>query len=81
MIELTILSRADCHLCEEMIAELTPLLPGRARLSVVDIGKDADLARRYGLRIPVLKAGDEELSQYRLDRARVERFLSEFAGG
>lgn len=81
MIELTLLSRPDCHLCDEMLDALAPLLPSSARVSVVDIGTDAELERRYGLRIPVLKAGDEELSVYRLDRARVERFLSRPGGG
>jgi hypothetical protein len=76
MIMLTLYSRPDCHLCEAMHEELAPLLPGRGQVSVVDISGDAELERRYGLRIPVLTAGDEELSFYRLDRSRVERYLS-----
>jgi Glutaredoxin-like domain (DUF836) len=76
MITLTLYSRRDCHLCAAMAEELAPLLGDRARLSVVDISNDDDLERRYGLRIPVLTAGDEELSVYRLDSRRVERFLA-----
>lgn len=76
MIELVLYSRPDCHLCDVMIQELAPLLPGRAELRVVDISESAELKRRYGLSIPVLRAGDDELCRYRLDRALVERYLS-----
>jgi hypothetical protein len=76
MIMLTLYSRPDCHLCEAMNEELAPLLRGRGQLNVIDISGDVELERRYGLRIPVLTAGDQELSFYRLDRSRVEHYLS-----
>lgn len=76
MIELRLYSRPECHLCEVMLAELEPLLGGRASVEVVDISQDAALERKYALRIPVLAAGDEELCNYRLDAGRVEAFLS-----
>lgn len=76
MIELVLYSRPDCHLCDVMIQELAPLLPGRAELRVVDISDSTELKRRYGLDIPVLQAGDDELCRHRLDRERVERYLS-----
>jgi hypothetical protein len=44
-------------------------------LRFVDIGEDAALQRRYGLRIPVLVTDDGELSGYPLDRARVVKYL------
>jgi hypothetical protein len=59
-----------------MREELVPLLRGRARLEVVDIGGDRELEQRYGQRIPVLKAGTAELCCTRLDAARVESYLS-----
>jgi hypothetical protein len=73
---LTLYSRPDCHLCELMLRELQGLLRGRAELRRVDISHDLDLIERYGLRIPVLACGDEEISGYPLDAAAVERFLS-----
>jgi thioredoxin reductase (NADPH) len=75
MIVLTVLSRPGCHLCDELIDELLPLIAGLARIDVVDISDDEDLLRRYCLEIPVVKHGDEELSRYRLDRERVASFL------
>ena len=74
---LSLYSRPGCHLCEELEAELHELLGGRAvRVSVVDISGDPDLERRYGVRIPVLADGEEELSGFPLDRERVERYLA-----
>jgi hypothetical protein len=72
---LLLYSRPGCHLCEEVAAELAPLLAGRAALEVVDISDDEELERRYWLRIPVLVDGDTELSGFPLDRAAVQRHL------
>jgi hypothetical protein len=75
MIALTVYSRPECHLCEEMVAEIEPLIAGRARLDIVDISEDEGLSRRFGLLIPVLMHADEELSRYRLDRGRLTEFI------
>ncbi|HEU4617684.1 MAG TPA: glutaredoxin family protein [Gammaproteobacteria bacterium] len=74
---LRLYSRPGCHLCEEMADALAPLLAGRAAIEPVDISGDEGLERRYGLRIPVLADGDREVSGYPLDKAAVERWLSE----
>jgi hypothetical protein len=76
MIVLTLLGRADCHLCEAMLDELEPLVAGRARIEVVDIDEDESLTARYLFEIPVLKYGDEELSRHRLDRDRLAEFFA-----
>jgi hypothetical protein len=73
---LSLYSRPGCHLCEELEAELAPLIAGRAVVDVVDISDDPGLERRYGLRIPVLADGDEELSGFPLDRDRLSRYLA-----
>jgi thioredoxin-like negative regulator of GroEL len=76
MPQLLLYSRPECHLCEALTAELEPLLrPSGARLTIVDVDSSPALVRRYGLRIPVLVAGDVELSGYPLDRERVARYL------
>jgi len=76
MIVLTVFSRPECHLCDEMMAELVPLVAGRARIEVIDITEDANLVKRYALKIPVLQHGDKELSRYRLDHERVAQLLA-----
>jgi hypothetical protein len=73
--KLTLYSRPECHLCEALLADLEPLLPAGASVEVVDVDSAVALERRYGLRIPVLVAGEVELSSYPLDSERVRRFF------
>jgi hypothetical protein len=75
--EWTVLSRAECSLCEQLLVELGELLsPAEAaRVTVVDIDQDPALERKYGQRIPVLLADGEFVCDYRLDRERVRLLL------
>jgi Glutaredoxin-like domain (DUF836) len=79
---LTLLSRAYCHLCDEMEAALRPLIEATP-LEVIDIDapEHAALEARYGEAVPVLFAGDpsdgRELCRYRLDAAQVVAALAE----
>jgi hypothetical protein len=59
-----------------MTADLLPLLEGRATVRIVNVDDSIATERKYGLRIPVLVDGDVELSEYPLDRERVERHLA-----
>ncbi len=75
MVKLTLYSRPECHLCEALLEDLAPLLKAGVTVEPVDVDSSQTLARRYGLRIPVLAAGELELSGYPLDRERVRRYL------
>jgi hypothetical protein len=75
MVKLTLYSRPECHLCEALLEDLAPLLGAKASVEAVDVDSNETLVRRYGLRIPVLAAGELELSGYPLDRDRVRRYL------
>ena len=76
MRKLVLYSRPECHLCDSVMERLQPLLAGRpVELDIVDVDSSVALERRYGLRIPVLVAGDVELSGYPLDEARVRKYL------
>ena len=75
MSKLTLYSRPECHLCEALLADLLPLLGPGDSVETIDVDSSVALERRYGLRIPVLAAGELELSQYPLDRERVRRYL------
>jgi Glutaredoxin-like domain (DUF836) len=75
---LILYSRAQCHLCEQLLEELASLLDQgeRAAVRIVDIDEDPQLVRRYGLRIPVLTGDDgQELCSFPLDLARVKSYL------
>lgn len=76
---LTVYSRPECHLCDEMLDALYPLVRGVADVEIVDISDDDELEVRYGLRIPVLCAGNEELCCYQLDTDQVRRWLASAA--
>ena len=77
MQKLVLYSRPECHLCEAVVERLQPLIAGRSvELEIVDVDSSVALERRYGLRIPVLVAGDVELSGYPFDEARVRHYLN-----
>jgi hypothetical protein len=76
MRKLTLYSRPECHLCEALLEQLLPLVEGRAEVEIVDVDQSIALERRYGLRIPVLVAGDQELSTYPLNRESVAHWLA-----
>jgi glutaredoxin len=74
---LVVYSREHCHLCQNMIAALREL---QARLSfhldVVDVDSDEQLKSRYGLKVPVLVAGGEEICHYHLDPVALDAYFA-----
>ncbi|HEU5248885.1 MAG TPA: glutaredoxin family protein [Thermoanaerobaculia bacterium] len=76
MIRLTLMSRPECHLCEEMRREVDALLAGEPHeWEIVDVDGDPDLARRYGESIPVLFANGRLFAKIRLPRLSKLRLL------
>jgi peroxiredoxin len=73
----TVLSRADCSLCEQLLLDFAELLdPAQAaRVQVLDVSSDPELERKYGTRVPVLLADGEFVCAYRLDQERVRALL------
>ena len=72
---LTLLTRAWCHLCDEMRDALAPLAEAHGAAIVErDVDADPALERRYGELVPVLFDGDaeggREICHYVLDRER-----------
>lgn len=74
---LTVVHRQDCDLCDEMVAELASL--GRKiqlpPVSIVDVDRDPDLVRRYGLNVPVLLLDGTVVCKHRLDVDELRRLL------
>ena len=78
MTRVTVYTRVGCHLCEEAERVLrgeqavTPF-----HLALVDIDRDAELARRYGVRVPVVAVDGDDLFEYEVPvdllRARLGR--------
>ncbi|MDX1481900.1 MAG: glutaredoxin family protein [Woeseiaceae bacterium] len=68
-------SRRGCHLCEELVERLLPLVRGRAEIEIRDIDGRADWQARYGTRIPVVEYDGEPVCQYHLDRDAILAIL------
>ena len=77
---LRVYSRPGCHLCEQLIEELLPLVRGQLNVDVVDIDSRPDWQDDYGTRIPVVEFNAETVCQYTLDVAAIQRILVEQAG-
>jgi len=79
MTPLRIYSRPGCHLCEQLLEDLMPLVRGRAEIEVVNIDDDVELVREYGTRIPVLEFAGQFVCQYTLDKAAIRAILDDLA--
>jgi hypothetical protein len=76
-LELTLYSRARCHLCEEMHASLQMMQRRHSfTIAVVDVDGDPALAARFDTEVPVLAHGTHELCRHRIDVPRVDAYLS-----
>ena len=61
----TLYTRTGCHLCEEAERVVrSEQAAGRFRLELVDIDRDPELARRYGVRVPVVALDGQDLFDY-----------------
>ncbi len=68
--------REGCHLCEQFLIELSvDIGPAVEGLRVLDVDRDADLAVRFGLRVPVLEFNGDVLCEAVYDGPRVRRAL------
>ena len=81
-VALTLLTRAYCHLCDEMRDALSPIARAYgATVAEIDVDAHPELEARYGDLVPVLLLGGPghgaELCHYRLDAAAVAAALAE----
>ena len=74
---LVVLSREGCHLCEQMLHELAALETSQAipPVTVLDVDSDADLARQYGLKVPVLLLDGSAICHYTLNSNELLRLV------
>ena len=65
-IDLELLTRPGCHLCEEMKEAITEAARGlEIRLREVDVSQDSELESRYGNDIPVLFVNGSKAFKHR----------------
>lgn len=79
---LVVLSREGCHLCEQMLEELAGLEQAGSvpPATIVDVDSDPELARRYGLKVPVLLLDGSVVCHYTLNSKELLRLLQRPAG-
>ncbi len=71
-----LLSRQDCHLCEEMEALLRSEFPRLgSSFSVADVDSDQEWRRRFGDVIPVLLRDGKPVAKVRLDAERLRKIV------
>ncbi len=76
-LELTLLTRAGCHLCDQALRQIEPLVSKLgAHLRLVDVDSDRVLREDYGLEVPVLFLGNREVARHRFDPASIRSALS-----
>jgi glutaredoxin len=74
--DVTLYSKAGCHLCEEAKAAIAPLLREfRATLREIDIEGDATLMERFGCDIPVIYIGRKKAAKHRVNLEQFRRQL------
>lgn len=76
--EVTIYTRAGCHLCEEAKSAIAPLLTEfRATLREIDIENDDTLVQRFGCDIPVIYIGRRKAAKHRVNLQQFRRQLQD----
>ena len=76
MLNLTLYSRPECCLCEDMKAVLAQVRQGMPfKLEEIDISLDPELEARFGQEIPVLFINDRKAFKYRLTASELRRRL------
>jgi len=74
--KLTLYSRRDCCLCEEMKTAIAQVAASVLfEMEEVDIDRSAELVRRFGDQVPVLFIDGRKAFKYRLTAAELTRKL------
>jgi len=75
---LVVLSREGCGLCQDMLHALAELEQSQAipPVTVIDVDADAELVRRYGLKVPVLLLDGSAICHYTLNSKELLRLLA-----
>lgn len=79
--ELQLMSRRACCLCDDARTVAEALAArGLCRLEVVDVDQDIELARLYGMDVPVLLINGEARFKHRIGFEELESALNEAMG-
>ena len=75
--EITVYTRAGCHLCQDALAIVdTVAAEHRATVVAIDIDTDPELQRRWSDQVPVVLVGGQIIGVWRVDRRQLQVALS-----
>jgi glutaredoxin len=78
----TLISRRNCHLCDEAAASLRALSTELSyELHEIDVDSDHTLQDEYSDRVPVILIDGREHGYWRLEEARFRRAMAVQMGG
>ena len=72
---IVVYSRQGCHLCEDLIEELLPLIEGRLELEIRDIDTNPAWHEAHWSDIPVVEFEEEVVCKHFLDREAITGIL------
>ena len=73
---LHVYSRHGCHLCEQLIEELLPIVRDVFDVDVRDIDSREDWRARYDVRVPVVEFEDRMICEFQLDREAIQELVT-----
>jgi len=74
--DLCLVSRRECHLCDDMAAVLEEVLaPMGIAWRTVDVDTDEELLARFGDVVPVLLRDGRPMAKVRITRRQLERIV------
>ena len=77
-LDVTLYTRAGCHLCDEAKAQIAPLVAGAGgRLREVNIDEEPELRERYNVDVPVIFLGARKVAKHRVDVRQFRRQLED----
>ena len=80
MIEVQVLSKIDCPLCDKAVAVIEQLKEEASfRLTIIDIYQDDILLEKYQLMIPVVVIDGEEVDFGQVSKGKVKKRLAQKA--
>ncbi len=72
-------SRQGCHLCEQLVEEMLPLIRNRLDLEIVDIDTRPEWISEFGTRIPVVEYAGRVICEYSLEKPLLHEILASLA--
>lgn len=73
-------SRPGCHLCEQLIEQLLPVIRNRAHLEIRNIDTRAEWQQQFGTRIPVVEFEGAVIGEGHPDVDAIQRVLQRATG-